>query len=212
MKVTANADNNTDFEIAPEGSTACRAIRVVDLGTQETSWQGEVKMRRQVCITWEVAETMEDGRPFIVQEIYTASIGDKANLGILLNTWRGRGFTDEEKAGFELSNILGAPGLMSIEHKTTKSGKEKARVGSIIPLPKGMEAPEQVNDSFKFDIEDIEDVEQLKKLWGLERFIIQQSEEFKMSNAVMPDRDKEAENTANTEKKKPEYQEDEMPF
>lgn len=193
MKVDAGSGGK--FEIPEAGSCACRAIRVVDLGTQENEWKGEVKMQHQVCLTWELAELMEDERPFVVQKIFTASIGDKSNLGKLLNSWRGRPFTDDEKAGFELTNILGVPGLMSVEHHTKTSGDVKPVVGNIIPLPKGMTAPEQYNESFTFEIDEIDDQNKLKQLWGLERFMIEKSEEFKLSDATMPEREEKKESS-----------------
>ncbi len=209
MQVTSG-DNNSSFEneLPPAGSCACRCIRVVDLGTQENDYDKDnIKLQRQVSLTWELAELMESGKPFAISEIYTASINEKANLGKLLTAWRGKPFTDDEKASFELDKLLGVAGLMSVTHKVNKKGDTKEKVGGIIPLPKGMSAPDQVNDPFLFEITDIDEETKLKELWGLERFIIAKSEEFKMSGNAMPEREKKQDSNIVTES-----DEDSIPF
>ena len=71
----------------------------------------------------------------------------------MLESWRGRPFTTEELGGFSLENVLGAPCMLSVIHKPSKDGtKVYANVGSVMALPKGMEAPELVNPAVKFDI------------------------------------------------------------
>lgn len=201
MKLTAS--EGKDFEVTPAGTMAARCIRVVDLGTQETEWEGVVKLKRQLCISWELAEFMEDGKPFCIQKIFTATIGDKSNLGKLLIAWRGKDFTATERAGFEIENILNVVGLMSVENYTSKKGDIKERVGGIIPMPKGMTDPERVNELFKFDIDEIDQADKLEKLWGLEKFIMAKSEEFKLAGLTMPESNTQVPNTAENDETMP---------
>ena len=181
MKVTAGSGNS--YELAPAGTYPARCIRVVDLGTQETKFG----KKRQVYITWEIDELMESGKPFVVSSKYTASINDKSNLGKDLNQWRGKPFTDEERREFELFSILGHACMLSVEQNQSGE-KTYANVGGVLPLPKAMPCPDQVNESFSFDIEDIGDEEKLGKLWGLERYLIERSSEFVNSGFTMPEK------------------------
>ena len=137
-----------DFQKAPEGTHLARCYRFIDLGTQyNEKWNSH---QRKVQITWELPEElMEDGRPFIVSAQYTASLSEKAYLRRDLEAWRGRKFTDEERAGFELDSVLGATCMLNIVHND-----DYANVQGIVAMPKGMTCPEQVNKSQRFNIED----------------------------------------------------------
>jgi len=141
-----------DFEKAPEGTHVARCYRFIDLGTQfNEKWNTH---QRKVQISWELpTELMEDGRPFMVSAQYTASLSEKAYLRRDLESWRGRKFTDEERAGFELDTVLGAPCMLNVVHNTT-DGTTYTNVQGIVAMPKGMECPELVNKIEKFNIED----------------------------------------------------------
>jgi hypothetical protein len=191
-------ESGSDFvrEEPDAGTYAGRCVRVVDLGTQINDYdKDDIKSQRQVRISWEISELMESGKPFAVADSFTLNIGDKANLGKILMSWRGRLFTDEEKAGFDLSTILGVPGLISVSYGAT--GWQKIK--SVLQLPKGMTVTDQFNDSFLFDIEDIYDEDKLKALWGLERYSIAKSDEFVASGKTMPERPKEEDNPADND-------------
>lgn len=207
MPIVSDTGSNNEYENPEAGTYPGRCIRVVDVGTRDNEWKGEVKKQRQVRITWEISEKMSDGKPFVVADSYTLNIGEKANLGKLLNAWRGKPFTDEEKAGFDLATIVGVPGLVSVSYTESK-GKQYQHVKSVLKLPKGMEVEDQFNDSFIFDIEDIHDVEKLKQLWGLERWQIERSDEFIAADLTMPEYPKKEEETSENE----EDEEDEIPF
>lgn len=136
-----------DFVQAPAGSHIGRCVKLTDLGTQTGEYEGKVNHRNQILVTWELpSEPMEDGQPFLVSKFYTNSLGDKATLRHHLVTWRGRDFTVDELARFDLQTILGAPCMLSVVH----SDKGKAKVDAVMKLPKGMECPPQINPSEAF--------------------------------------------------------------
>lgn len=108
-------------------------MAVVDLGTQESTWQGKVSKRRKVLLKWELDEAMADGRPFIVTARYTASLAEKAVLRAHLEAWRGKAFTAEELRGFDLGKLLGAPCMVTL----VQNG-EYVNVQGVSKLPKGM--------------------------------------------------------------------------
>lgn len=157
MKWTDSGNGN--FEQAPIGSHVARCIKVIDIGTQKGEYQGQVSIKRQVIIGWELpTELMETGeyagKPFTVSKFYTASLNEKANLRKDLANWRGRDFTEEELLGFESKNILGKPCMLSIIHNE----KSKARVAGIMAIPKGIVVPEQVNPSVYFSLDQFDAV------------------------------------------------------
>jgi len=145
-----DSSSGKEFQQAPTGTHEAICFGVIDLGTQTGEWQGKPIVRRQVLIQWELPKCpMEDNAPFIVSKFYTASLNEKATLRHDLESWRGRAFTEAELGGFDSHNILGKPGLLSIIHN--EAGK--ARVASVMAVPKGMTLPPQHNKSVFFALE-----------------------------------------------------------
>lgn len=134
-------EQNVDFEPCPAGTHIGLCCRVIDLGTQETTYQGQVKHQRKVYIEWQLPdEQTEGGRPFAVGQRYTLSSSPKATLRQHLEAWRGKRFEDHEIAGFDLRTLLGKPCLINVVHQT-RDGRTYADVASLSPLPKGTQAP-----------------------------------------------------------------------
>jgi len=149
------SDNgNTSFEQPPTGSHAARCIAIIDLGTQRSTYEGEAQIKRQVIVRWELpTELMTTGdfagKPFTVSKFYTASLHEKSGLRKDLASWRGRDFTAEELKGFDLKSVLGKACMLAVG----LSEKGKAKVTSVMGLPKGMNVPAQVNPSVHFSLD-----------------------------------------------------------
>lgn len=127
---------------SPEtGNWPAVCIRIIDVGTHETEFEGEKKRLRKSMIVWELPGQLDDdGKPMTISNTYTASLGDKAKLRAHLESWRGRPFTPEELKGFEAKNLLGKPCLLNLIEVKGQKGP-KVVVASIGTLPKGMPAP-----------------------------------------------------------------------
>lgn len=137
----------TEFEMAPADNHVATCYMVCDLGLHEQEWQGNTTLKRRVRLAWELGEVMRDGRPFSVSKEYTLSLNEKATLRHDLEAWRGRAFTEDELAGFDLQNILGKTCLVNVVHQSKRDGSGMyARVAGVSRLPKGMTAPERVNE------------------------------------------------------------------
>lgn len=146
------SDPGGDYELAPEGTHVARCYRIIDLGTQYSEYYQTYHRKAQIY--WELPdEKMEDGRPFSVQRRLTISLSSKGNLRPLLEAWRGRKFTAEELAGFQLTKVLGAPCLINVAH-STEDKNQYANVQSVMALPKGQECPPAINHADSFDIDD----------------------------------------------------------
>ena len=193
MAITAT-DKGTggDFELPPAGNHPARCVRIIDLGTTEQEYQGDVSRKRQVFIAFELPTKMKtyerDGHevtePFLATGFYTLSLNEKAKLCQLLEGWRGRAFTDEEKAGFDISVLAGKPCLMNIIHGKTQTGKDKITLSASI-LPDGLECPKQFNPSVIFSLEDFDQQVFDNLTDGLKR-MIQRSDEYKAIHNQAP--------------------------
>lgn len=140
MGLIATEGEGVSFELAPQGVYRAVCVWVLDRGEHENSFKPGTTQRK-VSLHFElVDESMSDGRPFMVSNIYTLSLNEKANLRQHLASWRGRDFTAEELKGFDLQNILGAPCQINVLHNIA-GDKTFANIGAIMPLSKGMEKP-----------------------------------------------------------------------
>lgn len=140
MGLIVNDDGGGDLTLPDDGPQAAVCAFVEDLGYDHNMFSG--KWQRKLVICFELAQKMEDGRPFMLSTRYTQSLNEKANLRKDLAKWRGRDFTPEELAAFDMDNVIGKGAMVNVVHKTSKKGKTFANIDGLMPLPKGMEAPE----------------------------------------------------------------------
>lgn len=152
MALTATQGGG-DFELLPAGQYVARCYKIIDLGTQETTWLGEKKLQHKVMVYWEILDDevkMEDGRPFSISRKYTASLNENSHLYSDLVSWRGKEFTEAELAGFDISKLLGAYCQIQVIHNKVDK-KTYANVNTIMATK---ERPKPINPDAMFDIDD----------------------------------------------------------
>ena len=139
MAIIATAGNSTSFKPAPVGVHQGICVDVVDMGILEVTYAGQTKKQHKVRLVWQIEETMEDGKPYIVQKRYTLSLNEKATLRKELESWRGRPFTDDElhNGGFDVETVIGANCLLNVM-QVQKNGETYANVTAVMPVKKGM--------------------------------------------------------------------------
>ena len=154
MSLTATS-NPIQFELVPPGQYPARCYRVIDLGTQESSYKGRAKLQHKVLISFELLDDprMSDGRPFSIHQRYTMSTSEKSMLRHDLEAWRGQPFTEEEVRSFRVPKLLGKYAYVNIVHNKVGE-KTYANIASIMPLPKSMARPDPVNEDVVFDLDD----------------------------------------------------------
>lgn len=142
-----------DYELAPEGMAVARCYRIIDLGTQSVIYKDAEKSAHKISISWEMPEElMKDGRPFSIFQQFTLSLHKKSTLRPVLESWRGRKFTDEEAEGFDITKLLGVPCFINIVH--VKAGDTiYANIAAITPLLKGTTCPPAVNTPVLFNLD-----------------------------------------------------------
>lgn len=149
-------NTTTDYKPVEAGTYPARCYSMVHIGTTEQEYMGEKKEMNKVRITWELPTELkvfkeEDGeKPYSVSKEFTLSMHEKANLRKFLESWRGKGFSEEEAKKFDITKLLGKPCLLSIIHRTSKQGKVYAEISNASALPKGMTCPDPINDIFEF--------------------------------------------------------------
>lgn len=159
MSIIAKASEK-EFESIPlpeAGTTQAVCCGVWDLGMQESTYNGETKLRHKIVIAWELSQLIDapgseyNGQPYMLSKTYTLSLYENAALKKDLESWRGKAFTaDEIAAGFNVEQLYGINCLLGVTHvqgfkDTTRTF---ANVSAILPPTKGMP---KINPVRKFE-------------------------------------------------------------
>lgn len=163
--VARDSGGESSFTPVPPGMHLARCYRIVDLGTQKSEYQGQIKHLSKIMIQFEVHGEDEQGKPLVtpkgepmtISKNYTLSLAEKATLRKDLQTWRGRDFTSDELRGFELKNVLNAWAMLSVAKSVGNNGKEYTNIMSVNPVPvtiKRAGLPEGFNSAVLFSISD----------------------------------------------------------
>ncbi len=146
MPVVPKPDDK-NFAPVPQGNHIAVCYRVIDLGTQRGEYKGQEKVQHKLIISWEIPdEKMDDGRPFTIGQKFTWSMSEKANLRKVLESWRGRAFSEEDfgQNGFDIKSVIGVGCMVNVVHEK-KGDKTYSNIASVARLPKGMNAPAPEN-------------------------------------------------------------------
>ena len=154
-----------EFTPVPQGMHLARCYRVIDLGTQESTYLGTVKKLPKVMLQFEVHGEDESGDPIVtgkgepmsISKNFTLSLAEMATLRKDLQTWRGREFTADELRGFELKNVLGAWAMISVIKAMGNNGKEYTNIAAIMSVPQAVKKagmPQHHNELKMFSIEE----------------------------------------------------------
>lgn len=178
--LTVSSSGGGDYKQLPAGTHLARCVRIIDLGTQTSTYKGETKTRRQLMFTWEIpGELMDDGRPFTASKFYTASLSEKANLRKDLESWRGKAFAESDLVGFDLTKILNAVCMLSI----VEGDNGKTKVNGVMAAPKGTSLPLATNEVYSFDL-DVWDQDTFNKLSDGVKRMVMESAEYKQMMAA----------------------------
>lgn len=152
MGYIAKDSGGADFVPTPSGTHMARCIWILDIGIQGG---GQFKPRAKVVFGFElVNEFMDDGRPFMISAIYTNSLNEKASLSAMLEGWRGKSFTDQErKDGYDFSGALGKACQVNVVH-TEKNGRVYGNVASVSNAPKGVTTPGATNTLLLYSVDE----------------------------------------------------------
>jgi hypothetical protein len=165
MSLVAKSEgSSSSFVPVPTGMHLARCYRIIDLGTQESTYMGNVKHLPKVMFQFEVhsedgegnATVTSKGDPMTVSKNFTLTLAEKSTLRKDLQTWRGKDFTADELKGFELKNVLGQWAMISVV-ETENNGKTYTNIATINPVPSNIRKvglPDGHNELKLFSIAD----------------------------------------------------------
>lgn len=151
--IAKDSGTGGSFTPHPEGQYVATCIDVHDLGMLDVTYEGEVKQQHKVDIYWYAGEnkteegtgnevTDDDGNPvrLFIRQRFTLSLHEQSRLRPFLEGWRGKAFTDDELAGFDVEKLIGVAALVQISHRKV-GDKTYANITSIMKAPKGADVP-----------------------------------------------------------------------
>lgn len=146
MPIIASANETKNYTPAPEGVHQAVCVDVLDLGMLKSAFPdektGRDKFQHKVNVIWQIEDTRDDGKRYQLYKRYTLSLHEKAALRHDLESWRGKAFTFDELAGFDVEKLLGANCFINVQHKKSADGtKTYANVVAVMPLPKNLKLP-----------------------------------------------------------------------
>lgn len=162
-----------DYKFLDEGTHLAICDAVVDVGLQNTPWDSQ---QEHVWVRFEVPaervsfirDGMEVDEPMTIWTRYNKTISKKATLRKDLVAWRGREFTPDELAGFDLFNIAEKACLITVVHNES-GDKTYANISGIAQIMKGQEVPAQELDTVLFSPQDTDAFDDLPE-WLQEKF------------------------------------------
>jgi hypothetical protein len=182
-------NNGGNYEIMEAGNYLARCYQMIQIGTVEEEFQGKKKQTPKVMLSFEFPTEQkvfkeENGmQPYSLSKEFSLYMNDKANLRKFLESWRGKAFTEEQSAKFDITVLIGIPCMVNVIHKENSKGNIRANIGSISPLMKGLECPPQINPSLILSYDNFNH-EAYSKLPEFLREKIASSKEYKQLTAL----------------------------
>lgn len=182
--------DNKPRELVPEGNHVARLYNILYIGTIETPYtneDGSPKYQNRVRLTFELPNELRefetDGekvkKPMVISKEMTFSMY-KGSLTAQLRTAShaliGQALKDEEAEAFDIDDLLGMACMLEIVHEEYQ-GSPYAKVVNYSSIPKGMDVPEQVNESTTMSYDSPE--EELEKLPEFIREKVKSSKEYR---------------------------------
>jgi hypothetical protein len=127
-----------NFVPPPPGMQYCICCDIVDLGMVHSERFG--KTQHKVQIRHQSENEMKDGKPFLIVSTYTLSLHPKAALRGDIESWIGRGLSNEEASQFDLETLIDKVSQINIVHKKSDDGTRT--FGNVASInPPGKHAP-----------------------------------------------------------------------
>lgn len=164
MAINATNDSKPR-ELTPSGNYVARCYQMVEIGTVEEEYMGQMKKQKKVRIGWEfpldqkVFSEEKGEQPIVISKEYALSMYEKANLRKDLESWRGKAFSKEEAECFDITKLIGAVCMINLIHKPSEKDPTKIyeKISSITPVPKGLVCPPAINPVFVLSYDEFDE-------------------------------------------------------
>lgn len=124
----------------PEGIHLAICVDVTEPQEYETAFGPKLKIR----LVWELDEKMPEGskgagKPYLASKFLTPSLNERATLFKLLQSWRGKPFTQDELKGFDIEKLIGVSCQLVIEPYVDGKGVSRTKVANVVKAKEKLE-------------------------------------------------------------------------
>lgn len=145
--------------LIPAGTHLAVLYSIIDLGTQENTFDPTKGPKRVVRLTWEFpkkrAEFDGQSKPLVLSKELSFSMFEKATLRKIVEAMIGEALSDKAADDFDFNKILGAGCLISVKHTKSKDGtKTYNSFAGCAPLMEGMTAPKPENKTTIYSVDE----------------------------------------------------------
>ena len=174
---------------APTGSRVARCLWIIDYGTQKQEYKGVAKdPAREIAFKFEnvndkhVFDEAKGPQPFTLlypnfggmKYTFSEYQGKKSKLWEMIDSWRGREFSEEEKLeGLDMETMLKKPALVTVQAKPSKNNPaiKYSNITAITNVPKemGKVAP-LTNEALFFEIGNMKNNQGMTQFEVFEKF------------------------------------------
>jgi hypothetical protein len=143
MGIKVSAKGGKDFDPVPVGVHMAICSQIIHVGVQhydnskypdkdQVYFKFEIP---EVRVKWEKAGVEQEG-PATIGATFGLSIGEKSKLRPFLEGWRGKPFSQEEAADFDVTRFLGKACQLNVVHEQGRDGKTRANIAGAFGLIK----------------------------------------------------------------------------
>jgi hypothetical protein len=123
-------------EVCPAENLRAVITRIYFVGTQQNTFQPNMKPALKVVLSFTVDAEKTDGSYHVLSATYTLSAHEKSGLTksfapILGNQW------PKEGQEFDVSILLGLNCMVDVAHNVKSNGETSAKISKVSKLPKG---------------------------------------------------------------------------
>ena len=159
-----------NFDPVPEGAHPAICDMFVDLGLQESTGKFGTKVKHKIYLRWQIPglrlkyekDGVEHEGPMTIGAQYTLSLHEKAGLRKILQSWRGRAFTEAELKKFDVTTVVGKPCLISVSHTPKDGGGVYANINAVMQVPPGYTVPPIEGKALIYDVDNQGSFEELR--------------------------------------------------
>jgi hypothetical protein len=140
------SDSGKQYERPSPGLHQAVCSNVYGPFRETYEWQGKPISADKIVIMFELDERLKDGeykgQRFVTSARFTASLHEKAKLRPFLESWKGKAFTPDGLAGFDLEKLIGVNCQLNLIEKDKRGGGKTVVIGGIVPRAEGQEKME----------------------------------------------------------------------
>jgi len=130
-------NTGSSTEKCPIGMHEAMCIEIVELGEKT----GQFGKKYWYNFAFEVFNEKNPDTPFVISTKLTLSLYEKSGLAVMLKSWRGKAFTNEEVKEYEqdidklFKKVIGVGCTLNvIEAENKKGGDPYHNIGNVLPL------------------------------------------------------------------------------